>query len=120
MPVRYSEWVRAGLYVVLHSSKGLGMGKEMQGGKKRKLRGNLGEKTFGSTKSKKLISKTEFNTIYTLKTLFYCYMGRKIIDFVTRRDASRGRKSKVGGGELIKDHRIVYIPEAMRNIIRPR
>ena len=25
-------------------------------------------------------------------------MGKKIIDFVTRRDGSRGRKSKAGGG----------------------
>ena len=41
--------------------------------------------------------KTQFNTIQTLITLFYCFIGKKIIDFIMRPDASRGRKSKVGG-----------------------
>ena len=37
-------------------------------------------------------------------------MEKKIIDLVMRCDASRGRKSKAGGGELIKDNRTIYIP----------
>ena len=35
-------------------------------------------------------------------------MGKKIIDKTTRRDASRGRKSKAGGGNKIKSHSIIY------------
>ena len=37
-----------------------------------------------------MISKSQFNTIQTLNTLLYCFIGTKIIDFVMRRDASRG------------------------------
>ena len=36
-------------------------------------------------------------------------MGKKIIDFVTQRDASRGRKSKAGGKKIKSDSRI-YTP----------
>ena len=32
-----------------------------------------------------------------------------------RRDVSRGRKSKAGGGKLIKDHRTIYIPAEKRH-----
>ena len=35
---------------------------------------------------------------FTSKFLFYCFIGKKIIDFVMRRYASRGQKSKAGGG----------------------
>ena len=34
-------------------------------------------------------------------------MGKKNIDLVTRCDASRGRKSKAGGGGIIKGYRII-------------
>ena len=37
-------------------------------------------------------------------------MGKKIIDFVTRRNALRGRKSKAGGAGEIKSHSIIYTP----------
>ena len=40
-------------------------------------------------------------------------MGKKIIDFVMRRNASRGRKSKAGGGKIIKDHRTIYTPASV-------
>ena len=77
---------------------GLDMGKEIKGGKKK--RGNFGENiTFDGTRSYSTISKTQFNTISTLTTLFYCFMGMKIIDIKMRCDASRGRKSKAGGKE---------------------
>ena len=39
-------------------------------------------------------------------------MGKKIIDFEMRRDASRGRKSKAGG-EKIKSDSIIYTPESI-------
>ena len=38
-------------------------------------------------------------------------MGKKIIDFKTRRDASRGRKSKAGGGKKIKSDSFIYNPD---------
>ena len=37
-------------------------------------------------------------------------MGKKIIDYKTRRDASRGRKSKAGRGKKIKSDSIIYTP----------
>ena len=37
-------------------------------------------------------------------------MGKKIIDLVTRRAASWGRKSKGGGGEIIKGYGTIYTP----------
>ena len=46
-------------------------------------------------------------------------MGKKIIDLVMRRDASRGRKSEAGGGEenqrqgggeIIKGYGTIYTP----------
>ena len=37
-------------------------------------------------------------------------MGKKIIDFVKRRIALRGRKSKAGWGEIIKGYGIIYTP----------
>ena len=60
--------ISLGLYIVLHYPLGRGRGKLMkgfgngegnQGGKKRKKE----KKTFGSTKSQKLISKTQSNSI---------------------------------------------------------
>ena len=38
-------------------------------------------------------------------------MGKKIMDIKTRRDASRGRKSKAGGGEKIKSDSRIYTPD---------
>ena len=38
-------------------------------------------------------------------------MGKKIMDIKMRRDASRGRKSKAGGGEKIKSDSRIYTPE---------
>ena len=41
-------------------------------------------------------------------------MGEKIIDIVMRREASRGRKSKAGGGgKKIKSDSIIYTPETI-------
>ena len=37
-------------------------------------------------------------------------MGKKTIDFKTQRVASRGRKSKAGGGKKIKSDSIIYTP----------
>ena len=37
-------------------------------------------------------------------------MGKKIIDLVTQRAASRGRKSKAGGREIIKGYGTKYTP----------
>ena len=37
-------------------------------------------------------------------------MGKKTIDFKTRRVASRGRKSKAGGGKVIKGSGTIYTP----------
>ena len=37
-------------------------------------------------------------------------MGKKIIDIKLRRNASRGRKSKAGGGGKIKSDSIIYTP----------
>ena len=60
--------ISPGLYIVLHYPlgggrgkliKGFGNGEANQGGKKRKKE----KKTFGSTKSQKLISKTQSNSI---------------------------------------------------------
>ena len=45
-----------------------------------------------------MIITTHFNTIWTYNILFYCFVGKKIIHFITRCDASRGRKSKQEGG----------------------
>ena len=42
--------------------------------------------------------------------MFYSSIGKKIIDIKTRRDASRGRKSKAGG-KKIKSDSIIYTPE---------
>ena len=39
-------------------------------------------------------------------------MGKKIIDFAMRRDASRGRKSKAGGGKKSKAVQL-YTPLAL-------
>ena len=67
------------------------MGKEINGGKreKKEFRGNI---TFDSTRPKRLVTKTHFNTIQTLTTLFYCFNGKKIKDSKTRHDALLGRK----------------------------
>ena len=72
-----------------------------------------GREIPGRKREKKLISKTQFNIIRTLKALFYCYVGKKIADFKTRRDASQGRKSKAGG-EKIKSDSIIYTPELIK------
>ena len=37
-------------------------------------------------------------------------MGKKIMDIKTRRDASRERKSKAGGGDKIKSRSTIYTP----------
>ena len=42
-------------------------------------------------------------------------MGKKNIDLVTRRDASQGRKSKAGGGKIIKGYGIIYTPVGITN-----
>ena len=47
--------------------------------------------TFGSTKSQKLISKTLSNIIYSITTLFYYFMEKKI-------DVSREEKRRQGAG----------------------
>ena len=66
------------------------MGKGIEGEEEKKTK--LGENiTFDSTKSSKLVSKTQFNTIQTLTTLFYWSMGKKIIDFKTQRNMLRRR-----------------------------
>ena len=79
-------------------SKGLEMEKKIKREKKekRKFRENI---TFGSTKSYKLISKIQFNISQTLTILFYCLMGKKLIDFKMRHDASWVRKSNEGGSK---------------------
>ena len=72
------------------------MGKDQgnQWGKKRKKE-NLGKiKLLTVLNHKKLVIKTQFNTIYTLTTLFHYFFWEKIIDIKTQLDASRGRKSK--------------------------
>ena len=85
------------------------MGKEIKGGEKRKKR-KFGENIiFGSTKLCILTRKTQFNTIQILITLFHCLMGKKFIDYKTRRNALRGRKSKAGGGGEIKSDSIICI-----------
>ena len=63
------------------------------------------EDYFGRSLSQTLwgcVRKTQFNTIQTLTTLFSCFMGENIIDFIAKRDALWGRKSKAGGREKIK------------------
>ena len=60
------------------------MGKKIKGGKREKEKENLGE----------LISKPQFNTFQTLTSLFFCFMGKKIIDFKTQRVVLWERKSK--------------------------
>ena len=66
--------------------------------------------TFGSSKRWFVITTTQFNTILTFYTLFYCFVEKKIIYFVTRCDASQGRKSKTGGGDKIISHSVIYPP----------
>ena len=41
-------------------------------------------------------------------TLFYGFMGKKIIDFETRRNATQGKNQRQGGG--IKSDSILYTP----------
>ena len=65
--------------------------------KKRKFGENI---NIGSIKLLNMIGKTQIITIWTLNTLFYYFMGKKIIDLVTRRGASLGRKSKAGGRNI--------------------
>ena len=45
-----------------------------------------------------------------MNKLFYCFVGKKIIDFVMQRDTSRGRKSKAGGGERKSKAAQLYTP----------
>ena len=75
-------------------SKGLEMRKEIKEGEKKK-RENFGKVLFLTVPNhKNSLSKR----ILTLITLIHSFRGKNIIDFEMRRDRSRGRKSKAGGG----------------------
>jgi len=69
----------AALYII-EFPKGLEMGKEIEGGKREKRKFG-GKYNLTAPNHKSWLVKTQLNAIYTLTRMFYCFIGKKTIDF---------------------------------------